>query len=293
MKNFLTFIAKILLVILLSAYALDFLYTSVYSKSSVRNKIESVINTKNKHFDVIFMGSSRANNHFMPKLWADNGLKTFNYGIGGLELQENAILLELMIKNNYKIKNVVLQVDLNIIENEFSLGNQAKFMPLINRNLIISDYYKDKLSNYLTIKYVPFYRYIEYDSQIGFREFIFALTKKSSHNFDDFGFAPLIGVGENMSMNLTQSNPKRNIAYERIRQLCKIHNINLIPVATPVCENTVGMNYFTNINKIYPEVVNCENLVVEDKYFSSCNHLNNEGALLFNSKLVKILKLKE
>ena len=293
MKDFLIFIAKILLVILLSAYALDFLYTSVYSKSSVRNKIENVINTKNKHFDVIFMGSSRANNHFMPKLWADIGLKTFNYGIGGLELQENAILLELMIKNNYKIKNVVLQVDLNISGNEFSLGNQAKFMPLINRNLIISDYYKDKLSDYLTIRYVPFYRYIEYDSQIGFREFFFALFKKPSHNFDNFGFTPLNGVGDKMNMNLTQINPKRNIAYERIRLLCKNHNINLISISTPVCENTVGMNYFINIKKIYPEVLNFENLVVEDKYFSSCNHLNYKGALLFNSKIIKILKLKK
>ena len=43
MKQFLLFIAKILLVLLLSAFALDFIYTTVFTQSKNRNKVENVI----------------------------------------------------------------------------------------------------------------------------------------------------------------------------------------------------------------------------------------------------------
>ena len=42
MKQFFVFIGKILLVLLVSAFVLDFSYSYVYSKSKSRNKIESI-----------------------------------------------------------------------------------------------------------------------------------------------------------------------------------------------------------------------------------------------------------
>jgi hypothetical protein len=38
------------------------------------------------------------------------------------------------------------------------------------------------------------------------------------------------------------------------------------------------MNYFEKVQKSYPEIHNYENAVVENKYFSSCGHMNDEGA---------------
>ena len=83
MRQFLVFIVKILIALLASALILDFGYTYIYSNSIGRNKVENVINTNNKKFDVIMMGSSRANNHFVSQLFIDKGYKAFNYGISG------------------------------------------------------------------------------------------------------------------------------------------------------------------------------------------------------------------
>ena len=145
MKQFLVFIGKIIVVLLLSAFALDFSYTNVFAQSETRNKVENVINSYNKKIDVVMMGSSRANNHFVAKLFVDKGYKAFNYGISGSKLQETALLLQLMINNDYEIKNLILEVDLNINSDSFSFGNQAKYMPFITTNSLVSNYYQNKL----------------------------------------------------------------------------------------------------------------------------------------------------
>ena len=286
MKVFFLFIGKIMVVLLLSAFALDLGYSYVYSKSTTRNKVENVINSTGKKFDVIMMGSSRANNHFVAELFVDRGYKAFNYGISGSKLQETALLLELMMANNFEIKNLILEVDLNINSDTYSFGNQAKYMPFITTNSLISNYYQDKLLDYNIVVYAPFYRYIKYEPQIGFREMVFSLMKRPSNSLLNYGLYPLINEGKNMSHDLTDKAPKRNLSYELIKKICKENDIRLIVVTTPLCENTKGMDYFSKINSIYPEILNYENCVVKDKYFSSCGHLNYEGAKMLTSKII-------
>lgn len=293
MKQFLLFIGKIMVVLFLVAYVLDFGYSHVYSNTTKRNKVENVINTQDKNLDVIMMGSSRANNHFVAQLFVDKGFKAFNYGISGSKLQETALLLEIMIKNNYKIKSLLLEVDLNLNSDSFSFGNQAKFMPFINSNAVVSEYYKDKLPDYASLAYIPFYRYIKYEPQIGFREFFFTLVQRKSNSLNNYGFYPLFNIGNNMNQDLLEKTPKKNASYEQIKKLCIDNNIQLISITTPVCENTRGIEYFTAIKEIYPEVINFENLVTEDQYFSSCGHLNDKGAMLFTAKIIAELNFKK
>ena len=103
MKQFLLFIGKILLVLLLSAFALDFIYTTVLAQSETRNKVENVMNSKPQNYDVIILGTSRANNHFVSELFEKQGVKTFNYGMSGAHLFETSLMLKLMIERGWKI----------------------------------------------------------------------------------------------------------------------------------------------------------------------------------------------
>ena len=75
MKQFFVFVGKIIVVLLLSAFALDFSYTTVFAQSETRNKVENVINSKPQNYDVIILGTSRANNHFVSELFEKEGLK--------------------------------------------------------------------------------------------------------------------------------------------------------------------------------------------------------------------------
>ncbi len=292
MKYFILFIFKLLIVLFVSAYILDFAYTYVYSKSSKRNKIENIINAQPKTFDVIMLGSSRANNHFDAKIFQDNGYKAFNFGMSGSVLEEAALMLQLMIEKKYIIKNIIVEIDLNIIANGSSKGTQARFMPFLRSEKTISNYYKSRIPEFKNLFYIPFYRYIAFDAEIGFREMCFSLSHKSSKNLENFGFTPLVGHGENMQYDLTNVTPKQNDSFDLIRQICKDNNINLFAVSTPMCKNVKGLNYFTKIKNIYPEVLNYENAITDDKYFSSCGHLNEEGAQILTTKILNDLFLK-
>jgi len=286
MRRFLIYILSIITVILISAIVLDVLYTLVYLQTDCRNKIVNIYNTKNKKFDVVFLGSSRANNHFVAKLFNDKGLKSFNYGISSSRLEESALMLKLMLERNYKIKNIIVEVDLNINSNGYSEGTRARFMPYIHQSEVIRNYYK-AIPEFNKLYYIPFYRYINYEAKIGFREMFFSLTHKKSNDMYFDGYYALNNVGKNLALNIKERLPKKNKAYEEIKEICKKNSIRLIAITTPVCQNTINLEYFKQVAELYPEVHNYEKAVTEDQYFSSCGHMNDKGAKKLTAIILK------
>ena len=104
MTKFILLLAKIVLTILVLLVVLDWSYTSVYLHASNRGKVQKIFNSKAENFDVVILGSSRANNHFLPELFENKGMKTFNYGMSGAHLFEASLLLKLIAERHYKIK---------------------------------------------------------------------------------------------------------------------------------------------------------------------------------------------
>jgi hypothetical protein len=281
MKQFLYFILKTLALLLLTMGLLDVLYTTVYLQSNSRTKIDYLYNSKDQNYDVVFLGSSRVNNHFVPKIFNDQGYKTFNFGITRSRLEESALMLKLMVERNYKIKNLILQVDLNINTNDHSEAIRSLFMPYLHRSQIIRDHYKT-IPEYNELLYIPFYRYLHYDARVGFREMYYSLVHKRTNALDNEGFYPLPSHGGKMiPADLSTYYPKRNAAYEEIKAICKAHNINLIAITTPMCMSTINRDYFNHIKSVYPEIHSFENAVTEDKYFATCGHMNKAGAIEF------------
>jgi hypothetical protein len=179
MKQFFVFIGKILLVLLLSAFALDFIYTTVFSQSETRNKVENVIHLKPQNYDVIILGTSRANNHFVSELFEKEGLKTFNYGMSGSHLFETSLLLKLMVKRGWKIKNVIVETDLNLSNEKRDDGTFGRFMPFMHQSKTITTHFKNE-ADFMELYYVPFYRYLKFDEKIGFRAWYKTLINEGS-----------------------------------------------------------------------------------------------------------------
>ncbi|UQD56162.1 hypothetical protein [Flavobacterium sp. K5-23] len=288
MKNFLLFTLKTVLLTLAIAVVLDFMYTAVYAQSNQRGKIDYIYNSQGRNYDVVVLGSSRANNHIVPQLFEDKGLKTFNYGMSGAHLFEADLLLKLMVERKYKIKNVIVEVDLNLSNDQRADGIASRFLPYIHLSNTIKEHFSRE-SDFNFLYYIPFYRYVEFDSQIGFRELFKTAHKERTNYFENDGYHPLLSTKKGrMKNDLTHLKPLlHNKYYEEVKQICKINKINLIAVMTPMCSNTKGMNYFEKVNKIYPEIHNYENVVVEDRYFSSCGHMNDAGARLFTARIIK------
>jgi hypothetical protein len=292
MKKFILLISKIILSTLLLLVILDFGYTTVFLHSNNRGKIEKVFNSKAQNYDVVILGSSRANNHFVSQMFEDKGLKTFNYGMSGAHLFEASLLLKLMAERKYKIKNIIIEVDLNLSNEKESEGIAAKFLPYIHHSNIIKDHFSNQ-KDFYELYYIPFYRYVDFDALIGFREMYRTLSQEPTNTLDHLGYHSLGHKQGNMKNNLTNLKPIHNKYYEEIKRICKENNYNLIPVMTPMCSNVKGMDYFEKANKIYPEIHNLENVVQGDQYFSSCGHLNNTGARMFTSIVIeKFFKTK-
>ncbi len=292
MKQFLIFIGKILLVLLLSALALDFIYTTVFAQSETRNKVENVINSKPQNYDVIILGTSRANNHFVPELFEKEGLKTFNYGMSGSHLFETSLMLKLMVERGWKIKNVIVETDLNLSNEKRDDGTFGRFMPFMHQSKTITEHFKNE-TDFTELYYVPFYRYIQFDSKIGFRAWYKTLIDEPTNSLANKGYYPLgFNPKANMKNNIESLVPLRNRYFEEIKQICKSNNINLIAVTTPMCSNVKGMDYFKKVKALYPEIKEYEHVVDGDQYFSSCGHLNDKGARLYTSKIIEDLVLK-
>lgn len=288
MKTFVKHILKVVFVLILSASLLDFIYTKVYENSTERNKIQHVITGDTYNFDVVVLGSSRANNHIVTNEFLKENIQAFNYGMSGSSLEESALLLQLMIEKKWNIKNVLLEVDLNVNSESYSDGTRALFMPYF-RHEIISNYYQNN-ENFNSLYFIPFYRYVTYETKIGVREVFFSILKRKSNALQNGGFYPLTNVGKNMKYDMSKYSPKANKNYKKIKDLCRIHQINLIVITTPMCKNTINRNYFKELKTRYPEIHNFEDVVTEDNYFSSCGHLNVDGAKIFTKQIITSLK---
>lgn len=287
MKKFVLYILGIFLLTAMIAVLLDGLYTYVFIQSKNRGKIETVFNSTAKKYDVVILGSSRANNHFVSQMFEDKGLNTFNYGMSGGHLFEASLMLKLMIERKYEMKNLILEADLNLSNDQESEGVAAKFLPYIHCSKAIKDHFLPE-PNFNELYYIPFYRYVKFDSKIGFREIYKIAVNEKTNALDNLGYYPLKKhKNGNMKNNIVNLNPlPHNKYYEEIKNICKKNNINFIAVMTPMCENVVGMNYFDKVKKAYPEIHNYENVVIENKYFSSCGHMTDQGAKLFTARII-------
>jgi hypothetical protein len=287
MIKFFLFILKIAIGVAIIVVLLDFVYTAVYEQSKSRGKIDYVFNSKARYYDVVILGSSRANNHFVSELFENQGLKTFNYGMSGGNLFEVSLLLKLMIERKYEIKNVLLEADLNLSNEHKAEGISAKFLPYLHSSEVVKKHFQNE-PNFNELYYIPFYRYLKYETQVGFRETFFTAIQKKSKLLEHSGYKSLGTTKSNMENNIVNLNPlPHNKYYEEIKAICKANDINFIGIMTPMCENVTGINYFDKVHKTYPEIHNYENVVVEDKYFSSCGHLNDAGARIFTTKVIK------
>ncbi|MGA9637593.1 hypothetical protein [Flavobacterium sp.] len=287
MKKFFSFILKGIIIIVVLAVVLDYGYTQIYLQSQNRGKIDYIYNSQGRQYDVVILGSSRANNHFVSELFEEKGLKTFNFGMSGGHLFEADLLLKLMIERNYKIKNLIVEVDLNLSNDHRAEGIAAKFLPYLHDSSLIKTHFQNE-ADFASLYYIPFYRYIKFDSQIGFREMFFnGIHKKTSH-LENLGYHPLLTNKKgNMKNDLTNLKPLlKNKYYEDIKRICLEQNIRIIPIMTPMCENTKGIQYFDKVKKAYPEIHNYENAVIEDNYFSSCGHMNDAGSRKFTKIII-------
>ncbi len=287
MKQFLRLLVFIVVAVLFLAVVLDWGYTTIFQQSSNRGKIEYVYHANPQQYDVVFLGSSRANNHFVAPMFENKGIKTFNYGMSASHLFEASLLLKLMVERKFVIKKLILETDMNLANETRDAGISAQFLPYLHDSEIIKDHFSAE-QDFWKLYYIPFYRYLAFDAKIGFREMNRSWRQVPTNYLDNLGYHPLGGKKKgNMKNDIRKMQPLDNRYYKEIKAICKANNIKLIALMTPMCSNVKGLDYFDRVKSKYPEIHNYENAVEGDEYFSSCGHLNDEGARKFTAIILK------
>jgi hypothetical protein len=289
MKKFLLTIGIYLLITYLLLLALDYGYTTLYSKSVVRNKVQLTLNAPPKHYDVIFIGSSRAENHLIPAMFQDKGLKTYNFGMSGSNLCENTLLLKLFFEKGNTVDTVLLQMDLNFESEAPNNVVKNTFLPFLTINETVYKHYLavpgDPVFWY---RYIPFYRYLVVDSKIGMRELAMTVANKQSKYNSTNGYLPLdnIMVVEEKD-KFDVKFVKKNKFYDQIKTICHHRGVKLITFEAPFCKELEVDHYFGKMKKNVPEIYDYSYAIHADSLFSSCGHLNHNGAVAFTNLILQ------
>lgn len=294
MNLFVKHILKIVVVLIISAYALDFGFTYVYKNSVPQNKVQYINSLKNQNFDYIFIGSSRVRNFIIPEIIEQKtNKKALNLGIHFLKLKDIACITKLLKEYNITYHKIFIQVDysFNGVE-DHSTFYSSELLPFCNSSSeLIDSYLNNTIKNYFLYKSIPFIKYSNAEHLVGFRK-IFSQLKGGCSVFDkNKGYFPMYGVSTKVSDTIPKFLIKSNKYFNEIKQFAKLENDKFIFFSSPVSSDTKNLNYFDKLKTQIPEINNFHNSINDNKYFSDNMHVNHDGAVVFTNILIEKLKL--
>ena len=283
MKQFLFFIGKIILVFLMLATLLDFVYTRVFEKSTPRHKYQYFRSFEGKSIDYVFLGSSRVENSIIPnEIEKKTNKKAMNLGFQAAKMQDIFTLLQLIKAYNIQTKKVFIQVDYIFnIENGYSNVLPYEIMPFIRNNEVTKTYLDSRFEDATMLYYFPFYRYSEFDSKIGFRELFLQVLGKRTAILKDKGFIGLQGDLRNSEFEFPNSIIEKNKYLDQIRQFAENNKIDVVYYCSPISFKTKNREYVAQLKSKIPELLDFSSVIEDDKMFKDCTHLNTNGARFF------------
>ncbi len=291
MKKFIKYLISLFTLTIGLLYSCDFIYTKIYANSNPRNKLQYILNTKNKNFDIVFIGSSRVANHINSKLFDSlSNKKTINLGVEGAGLNDNLLQLKLLIANN-NISTVFLQIDSNFEDGNPSNIAISEAIPFLKKNKIINNHIRKYFNDYEKLENIPFYRYAINDPKIGFREVFFTFINKRPRINPSIGFSPKFGSKLPLTGSLPKTTRSKNIILDQIIDLCLKNKIQLTLYISPYCNKIRNTHYLENLMTKVPNLIDLSK-GYDDELFFNCSHLNKKGANIFTENLYYATKDK-
>ncbi len=311
MKKFFLKLFLFLAVLYAVLLGIDYFYTKKL-KNIHLGKASYVINIRNKHLDYVVGGSSRVHNNFNTNLFDSlTGTTGYNIGYTGSGIAQNYITLYLFLKNGNTTKNYIQQVD------EAGLSKIAFnhpfyeyfFMHYLSHDENVDRFYKSNVSyrRYLTWKYFPAMKYLEYNNYCRLSNII---TNKGvpAEEIKNKGYDEL--EAKHSESFPPKSYPAVNSEYEldtlsvyylyQINKLCKEHGVNYICYTSPVhpasylsykpANLKVALQNYLSSCKIQYYNFALEKKFDGDSLFYDESHLNSTGTNIFTQQLALTIK---
>lgn len=285
MKQFIIHLILILALFLGFMILLDKVYSYTFQNGIPRSKAQKILQENNKQYDLAFFGSSRTENHIDCKLVEKlTGKTCVNYGISGGSIGDMLMLMKIAKLNNIQFDAAYMQVDYSFNYHGLSENFKGRLVPFLKK-----ENFSELLIQEGTTAYnqIPFYRYLQYDYIIGFRELFTSVISKSPKIDIEYGFNPKIGIGKNLAKKLPTSLKDSNEEIELMITYLDNQNIPLTFFTAPYCKQAKNREHINTLKNALPNYYNLM-YVFDDKeeYFYNCGHLNIQGARAFTKLLI-------
>ncbi|MGS0525487.1 hypothetical protein ACU8V7_10100 [Zobellia nedashkovskayae] len=285
----------------------DFLFGTVakqlYFGQETGKQARITYSLKQVDTDILILGSSHANKHFVPNVFEQNLNKTcYNAGVQGQGVLFQDALVKMILQER-KPELIILNID-----DIWLYENNSNYDRLSDLHPYYWDY-RDVLKPILGLKSkIPDFKLIfksyQYNSTL-----VHAIKYLVSPQKDFEGYIPLKGVikpqiqkgleKRNESTETPKLDPNFISAYKSFIATCKINNVNLLFVVSPWYEQNDLSN--NNSMLLLQEIAKTENIPVlnlyndkrflnQDKLFNDTSHLNDTGAHLFSEIVAKYAK---
>lgn len=270
-------------------FLLDFSFTTVYENSEPRTKFQYLRSLKNKKVDYIFLGSSRVENSIISKLIKDKtGKSAINLGFQASKMSDIYTVLKLVKHYNIKTEKIFIQVDYVFnIEDGCSNILQYELMPFIRENEITREYFNRCFINAKEILYAPFYRYLNFEAKIGFREFFLNFFNKKTSVIKNYGFVALQGNSIEHNNSLPSQIISKNKYFDSIKTFAKTNKMPVSFFCAPFCKHIKNLNFIKKLKQKIPGLYDFSTAVNNDEMFQNCSHLNEQGAAYFTNRIIE------
>lgn len=267
------------------------------------NKSTWIINRSGDTVDYAFLGSSKIYNLIDIKtLIEGTDIKAINLGTSGSSYGENLLILEKYLQHNV-VKNLVLGVDyfMLIDPNIFFRYpfHDYLFTPFIGKDSIIRKniFLNSKKLNYYKWLYLPFTRYLDFNSQYFNSEYFSNYRFKPQ--FDEYGTElypdSLILYVKYTKVEKFEVNEKVLSYLNSIITLCENKKVNIILLSIPHYHQVYSHDNQKAIDFIYDfskekniRYINFRGhwLELAKPYYLDDYHLKEKGAKIF-SRILK------
>jgi hypothetical protein len=280
-----------------------FLYTGITkNKQGIFNKYNELFLNKGNTYDVLFLGSSRAEMHYNPKVFDEiTGLNSYNMGISGASPKISLALLKTYCNQHQKPKYIIFNIDYFSLQNDTDrLNDFPRYFPYLSNNHLRNEL--NKLDNRFNSFYYNPLHSLPY-TQINYLSSALHGWLDISGKYDTLMYKGY-QTSELKELN-TKDEPKpihsfisiKNRQYiDSLIQFSSSNNIKLMVVTSPVfgCgnKNVLNKSALTNqlkniafVNHIlyfdYTDSSEYQNPHLFADYF----HLNRLGALKFSQSI--------
>ena len=289
----------LLLLVFAVFFVLDEVFTAVF-KNGYYNKAQWLNHIHDQQYDYIVHGSSRAYTTIdVGRLNRETGLRGLNISVDGSWIADQKLMLEMFLAKGNKMKKLYLQIDPWAV-NKDSMSHFAipKFFPYLKEDLVFN-HYKDYGTQWYAYRYIPFYRYAEFNSIWGIHQVIVDVFHLVPPDFDEYGghfYTDTHYKGDTTLQDIRFVNGELKYL-NKIIDICKKNNIELTCFTAPLSNVRDDTAYRQSIDTLRQTLAGkgvkyydfAPVFTTQFDHFTDEIHLSPKGVADFHEKFKKIM----